>query len=199
MLFRTLRRMVSVVTQGGRTAKRWVRFTWDLNRLPAELSPLSSPYAVRPAGGREDRAAVWKVIADSLALDPAWNETFSEVRPLLHAHADEVFDAGRGHRRPEVSSCLVLTHGGRIIGVSVFTLDPEADNHLLTGPCVLGEYRNRGLGTCLLDRTLRALRAAGLAHAHGLTKLGAGAARFVYPKFAGRPADLEPEALLLAS
>ena len=194
--------MVFAVIRGGRTATRWVRFTWDLNRLPAAPAPLSPPYAVRPVGGREDRAAVWKVIADSLALDPAWNETFSEVRPLLRAHADGVFDAGRGPRRAEASpapGCLALTHGARIVGVSVFVPDPETDNHLLTGPCVLGEYRNRGLGTCLLDRTLRELRAAGLARVHGLTKLGAGAARFVYPKFGGQRADLEPEPLLLAS
>lgn len=185
------------MTKSGRTAARWTRFTWELDRLPAEPAPLPGTYGVRLATGREDRAAVWKVVADSLALDPAWNETFSEVRPLLQVQTDEVFETAHGHH-PE-ASCLALTHGARIIGVSVFTPEAEAGNHLLTGPCVFMEYRNRGLGTCLLDRTLRELRDAGLARAHGVTKCGAGAAKFVYPKFAGHSADFELEALLAVS
>ena len=189
--------MVSAVMQGSRTAARWVRFTWEPDRLPAAPAPLPPRYGVRLGGPREDREAVWKVVADSLALDPSWNETFNEVRPLLRAQTDEAFDASPGHR-PE-ASCLALTHGTRIIGVSVFTSDPEAENHLLTGPCVFMEYRNRGLGTCLLDRTLRELRDAGLSRVHGVTKRGAGAAKFVYPKFAIRSADFELETLLAVS
>lgn len=178
---------------------RWVRFTWELDRLPARpVVTLSARYAVRPAAGREDRAAVWKVIADSLALDSTWNETFSELRPLLRAQTEEAFETtlgGHRHHGPGVS-CLALTHGTRIVGVSVFTADAEAENHLLTGPCVLGEYRHRGLGTCLLDHTLRELRGAGLARAYGVTKRGVAAAKFVYPKFAGQGADFAWEALL---
>ncbi len=189
--------MFPAVMRGSRTAARWVRFTWELDRLPPTPVPLPPPYGVRLVAGREDRASVWKVVADSLALDSAWNETFSEVRPMLQVQTDEVFDTGHGHR-PE-AACLALTHGARIVGVSVFTPEAEAGNHLLTGPCVFMEYRNRGLGTCLLDRTLRELREAGLARAHGVTKRGAGAAKFIYPKFAGRSADFELETLLAVS
>ena len=191
--------MVPAVMRGSRTAACWVRFTWELDRLPATPVPLPPRYGVRLGGSREDdREAVWKVVADSLALDPSWNETFSEVRPLLRAQTDEAFDVVSPGHRPE-ASCLALTHGTRIIGVSVFTPDPEAENHLLTGPCVFMEYRNRGLGTCLLDRTLRELRDAGRSRVHGVTKRGAGAAQFVYPKFAGRHADFELETLLAVS
>ena len=190
--------MFRPVIRGVRTAARWVRFTWELDRLPAEPVPLSPRYGVRPVGGREDRAAVWKVIADSLALDPAWNETFEEVRPKLRTQTDEVFEAVHGQHHPE-ASCLALTHGARIIGVSVFTPESDAENHLLTGPCVFMEYRNRGLGTCLLDRTLRELREAGLTRAYGVTKRGTGAAKFVYPKLAGRTTEFELEAPLAVS
>ena len=189
--------MFDTVIRGVRTATHWVRFTWELDRLPAEPVPLSPRYGVRPAEDREDRAAVWKVIADSLALDPAWNETFNEVQPMLRTQTDEVFEVLHGHRPETV--CLALTHGARIIGVSVFTPESDAENHLLTGPCVFMEYRNRGLGTCLLDRTLRALREAGLSRVHGVTKRGTGAAKFVYPKFAGHLAEFELEALLAVS
>ena len=179
---------------------RWVRFTGELNKLPAEPAPLLPRYGVRPAV-RSEREAVWKVISDSLALDPSWNVTFSELRPLLRGQMEEAFEdshfsasggAGGG------TSCLALTHGARIIGVSVFTTEPEAENHLLSGPCVYSEYRNRGLGTCLLDRTLRELREAGLVRAQAVTKAGAAAARFVYPKFLGAPAPFEFEAMLAA-
>lgn len=183
--------------RGGRTAARWVRFTWELDGLSPAPVPLPSRYAVRLVHEAEERAAVWKVVADSLAMDSTWNETFNEICPLLRAQTDEVFDVGPG-QRPE-ASCLALTHGARIIGVSVFTADPEAENHLLTGPCVFMEYRNRGLGTCLLDHTLRELRESGVSRAHGVTKRAAGAARFVYPKFEGISADFELEALLAVS
>lgn len=175
---------------------RWVRFTWELDRLPVEPVPLASRYAVRPAA-RAERDAVWKVVSDSLALDPSWNPTFGELRPLLRAYVDEAFDV---QQQQFDASCLALTHGARVIGVSVFTTEPDAENHLLSGPCVFIEYRNRGLGTCLLDRTLRELRDAGLTRAHGVTKPGAPAARFVYPKLAGATAQpFELEALLAVS
>ena len=72
---------------------------------------------------------------------------------------------------PEKSGiCLALRHGLRMIGASILVPDPTAGNHLTPGPCVLMEYRNRGLGTALLEESLRQLRAAGLSRAAGLTK-----------------------------
>ncbi len=63
--------------------------------------------------------------------------------------------------------------------------DPSAENHLSPGPCVLMEYRNRGLGTALLGESLRQLREAGLSRAAALTKSNAPVAKFLYPKFNG--------------
>ncbi len=45
----------------------------------------------------------------------------------------------------DLSACLVLRHGQRIIGASVLSFDPEADSHLAPGPSILMEYRNRGI------------------------------------------------------
>ena len=52
-----------------------------------------------------------------------------------------------------------------MIGASILVPDPTRGNHLTPGPCVLMEYRNRGLGTALLEESLRQLRAAGLSRA----------------------------------
>ncbi len=83
----------------------------------------------------------------------------------------------------EMSTCLAVRHGLRIIGASVLSLDPQADNHLAPGPCVLMEYRNRGFGTHLLAGSLKALREAGISRAVAITRENAPVAKFLYPRF----------------
>ncbi len=78
---------------------------------------------------------------------------------------------------------MVVTHGSRIIGASVLTFQRKAESHLLTGPCILVEYRNRGLATALLGESLMVLREAGVRSASGLTQAGSPTAEFLYPKF----------------
>ncbi|MBV9657669.1 MAG: GNAT family N-acetyltransferase [Verrucomicrobia bacterium] len=176
-----------------RKLTQWTRFEWTVGRLPVEPPPLPPHYAIHLAE-REEKAAVWKVVNDSLALDPAWNASFTELRPHLRAQLDEVFDHGQ-RRDGDVACCLALTHGTRIVGVSMVSLEPAAENHLLTGPCVYSEYRNRGLGTALLLYSLCELRDAGLTRIYGVTKQ-CPAARFVYPKFGGQSVPYELDALL---
>ena len=178
-----------------RKLTQWTRFEWEVARLPAEPQVLPPHYAIRRAE-RDEKNTVWKAVSDSLALDPAWNEAFSELRPHLRAQLDEVFDHGT-RRDGDVACCLALTHGARVVGVSVLSLEPTAENHLITGPCVYSEYRNRGLGTCLLDYSLHELRDAGVTRVFGVTKASP-AARYVYPKFGGHSAPYELEALLAA-
>ena len=77
-------------------------------------------------------------------------------RPCFDGWLERAFE-------PEESGiCLALRHGLRMIGASILIPDPAAGNHLTPGPCVLMEYRNRGLGTALLEESLRQLRDAGL-------------------------------------
>ena len=61
------------------------------------------------------------------------------------------------------------------------------------GPCVLQEYRGRGLGTALLRASLGELREAGFARAYGVARDKTAAARFVYPKFGGLGGRWSPD------
>jgi len=83
----------------------------------------------------------------------------------------------------ETVPAIVITHGPRIIAASVLNTDPDADSNLISGPSVLSEYGNRGLGTALLHASLQQLGEAGLVQAAGITKENSTACKFVYPKF----------------
>jgi ribosomal protein S18 acetylase RimI-like enzyme len=50
---------------------------------------------------------------------------------------------------------------------------------------VLNEYRCRGLGTYLLQESLRRLKERGLEEARVVTRKGLTADRYLYPKFGG--------------
>jgi GNAT superfamily N-acetyltransferase len=154
---------------------RWKRFTWDLSKLPPADSTLPAHYAVRPAM-KEDVKPAHDVIFSAFSLDAAWSDTLKSFRARLEAQLDGAF------AKPD-PSVLVITHGQRIIAASLLSADPGGENHLLSGPCVLAEYRNRGLGTALLRKSLEYLRDAGLTTAFGVCKEMAPTAKFVYRKF----------------
>lgn len=154
----------------------WVRFSWDLSNFAPVCPQVDPSFAIRRATP-EDQDAVRSVVMSSFTLDSEWNPFFREIRPLIETALSFMFDE---KREPQ---CLVVTHGVRVIGVSGLTVESEAQNHLLTGPCIVLEYHNRGLATALLAQTLCGLRDAGLSTARGLTKLGSTGAQFIYPKF----------------
>lgn len=161
----------------------WYRFTWDLTKLPAEWEGISRPFSVRLAQPEEKEI----VLRDSLyaiSMDASLGDSVRMVEEMLHKSVDEAF-------RAEPPSCYVVNHGTRVIALSIFSPQPEAENHLLSGPCVLHEYRSRGLATFLTAATLYALRDAGLTQAHGLAKNNSSLARYVYPKFPGTKAAYE--------
>jgi predicted N-acetyltransferase YhbS len=156
----------------------WIRYCWNADML-GEPTPGKLPVncVVRPAAHR-DLDAVQLVIEDSFTLDTDWAESYKRFRAGLAEQIEQAFDQSE-------AGCLVLAHGARIIGVSVYSLDPAAENHLISGPCILLEYRNRGLGSDTLWRTLQALRQAGLKTIYGVTRKTVPASKFVYPKFGG--------------
>jgi len=164
----------------------WTRFTWDLAKLPAEGSALPEHYHIRPVTHGEEKT-VRAVIGSSLALDMNWSDTLKTMKGWLDMRLDDVFE----HK---VIPCLVVTHGTRIIGAS--PLDPNKDSecHLVSGPCILNEYRNRGIGSELLLQSLQALREAGFETARGVTKSNVPVAKFVYTKFnsVAEPWEFEP-------
>ncbi len=168
----------------------WVRFTWDLAKLPPIVSELPEHYQIAPAT-KEDENELRKVFSSSFVLDPIWNPAMQEVMPTIQSWLNHAFVS-------EKSMCLALRHGSRIIGASVLSLDPEADNHLAPGPCILMEYRNRDFGTRLLESSLKSLREAGVLSATGIAREDAPVARFLYTKFGGVSAPAEFMPLLAA-
>jgi GNAT superfamily N-acetyltransferase len=157
---------------------QWVRFTWDLEKLPTLGDALPAHYSFT-AATRADERELRAVIGRSFANDTSWGDAIHEVNGMLDGWLERAFE-------PEKSGiCLALRHGLRMIGVAILIPYPAAENHLSPGPCVLMEYRNRGLGTALLRESLRQLREAGLKRAVALTKNHAPVAKFLYPKFNG--------------
>ena len=86
---------------------------------------------------------------------------------------------------------MVVLHGSRVIGASVLDLAVDAEFHLLTGPCILHEYRSRGLGSALLHQSLVRLREEGLRRVTASARVNSVAARFIYPKFGGAAEPIE--------
>jgi len=157
---------------------QWVRFNWDLDEALPLGATLPEHYHFATAT-QADEKELRIVITRSFADDTSWGDAIHEVKGMIDGWLERVFE-------PEaVGVCLVLRHGLRMIGTSILIPDPAAENHLSPGPCVLMEYRNRGLGTALLDESLRRLHAAGLSRAVALTKSNAPVAKFLYPKFNG--------------
>jgi ribosomal protein S18 acetylase RimI-like enzyme len=155
---------------------RWKRFTWDLAKLPPDHgSHLPTHYTVRPAS-REEEKTVRNVIFTAFSLDSAWGDSFKQVRGFIESQITSSFL----HR---AVPCLVITHGVRVIAASALNSGDDAYSNLISGPCVLAEYRSRGLGTALLHESLMHLKNAGLDRAHGICKDLVPASKFVYPKF----------------
>jgi hypothetical protein len=154
---------------------RWKRFTWQIKKLPPLEEMLPSHFITRPATREEARAAI-HVVMTAFSLDSTWSDTLNLFRDRLEMQLDLAFQR-------ETCPALVITHGPRIIAASVLQTDPEADSNLVSGPCVLTEYCNRGLGSALLHASLKQLAEVGLEQAAWITKENTTTCKFVYPKF----------------
>ncbi|MFZ4682886.1 MAG: GNAT family N-acetyltransferase [Terrimicrobiaceae bacterium] len=166
----------------------WLRFTWDLEKIPTAEPEVPAPYVLRLAESSE-ADDVQKTVASAFSMDTGWGD----IQKFLIEWMGK--NVGLAFEKDSKSRCLVLRHGTRIIGASVLSTDAEAENHLTTGPCILHEYGSRGLGSLLLKASLFTLREAGLKRAHGITREKTAAARFIYPKSGGtsEPWTLELE------
>lgn len=176
----------------------WARFSWDLSKLAPVYPAIDSHYRLRLATAG-DETAVRNVIFSAFTLDSNWAFLLSSLRDKLEDAISSVFHEKYDKHDRSERPCVVATHGSRVIGASALTAHPEAENHLLTGPCVLMEYRNRGLATALLAESLIALREANVPTAHGLTKRDSPGAQFVYTKFDSTSEPFETESRLAAS
>lgn len=161
-------------TATGVISSPWIRFTWKTSGIGA--LPASGDL-IRPAT-REEGEDVLKVILLSLSMDSAWNDSLAAVEQYLRAEVGRIFNS-------ENPLCLVLPKGNRLIAVSLLDPSPEAASHLVGGPSILMEYRNRGIGSRLLHASLAELGERGVALASGITRARTVAATHVYPKFGG--------------
>src|SRR2546421_12489472 len=130
----------------------WIQFSWDVNSFSHADLGLPKHYEIGPVSA-EDETELRKVFSSTFLLDPAWNPAIAETMQTVQPWLDRIFV-------PETTRCLALRHGTRIIGATVISTDPAADSHLIPGPCVLMEYRNRGFGTALLKASFELLRGA---------------------------------------
>jgi predicted N-acetyltransferase YhbS len=154
----------------------WICFEWNTANADFSATPPAS-LAIRPAN-REDEEVVGKVLRTAFSMDSAWGDVSRRLDESMERFVEEAFDKSR-----ETPSCVVAQHGSRIIGVSVLDADPDSLNHLSSGPMILHEYRNRGLGSALLAASLDFLRKEGVAKVRGVTRANSTAARFIYTKF----------------
>jgi ribosomal protein S18 acetylase RimI-like enzyme len=173
-------------------ANDWQRFHWNLGKDLDASRPVLPPFVFREAD-KSDLDAVVKVVSSALLMERAWTGSATEFSQDLEQRCVRAFDGDK-------PACVVVQHGTRVIGASVLDLDETVEAHLITGPCVLHEYRSRGFGTALLQQSLERLYREGLRNALALARVNSTAARFVYPKFGGEalPASI-PEATRLAA
>ena len=169
---------------------RWKRFTWDLTKLPPLEKSLPAHFTFREAA-REEAKVVHAAVMTSFTLDSGWSDVFNLFRERLEMQLDLAFQR-------ESLPAIVITHGVRIIAASVISTEIDGESNLISGPCVLSEYGNRGLGTALLHQSLKFLQKAGLDRASGITKENVTACKFVYPKFGstGSAHNYEPQLIV---
>ena len=164
---------VSGLSPAARDASRWVQFTW---RPVHPDFPAAVPTdEIRPAT-EEERHEALDVILRSFSMDSSWNDSYLRMEQYLNSAADRLF------RTPE-PLCLVMPRGNRLVAASLMDPDPASPNHLVSGPAVTMEYRNRGYATHLLSASLLALEATGLTEIRGVTRERTSSVRHIYPKF----------------
>ena len=162
-------------------APELIRFSWSTSAIGTLAG---SGDLIRPAT-REEGDEVLRMLLLAFSMDSDWNDGFSRVETWVRDAVARLFN-------DEEPLCLVIPKGNRLVAASLLDPSPGADIHLVSGPSVLMEYRNRGIGTRLLHASLDALRERGLPTVTGLTRRKSVGARHVYQKFGG---VAEPAAL----
>lgn len=162
---------------------RKVRFEWDLTKIPAHAPSLPPKHEIKELK-EYDVEAVWEGLQKIFLNEKGWiiglDSHLEELRRRL-------FPEGKPLAGMEL---LVLMHGPRVVGVSAVYPIPGEGPHLLSGITIDYEYQRRGLGTALLQATLRHLADKGLEAAAVLTRETVPAARFLYPKFGGQAGEV---------
>jgi predicted N-acetyltransferase YhbS len=164
----------------------WKLFSWNLAAL--EDAPLPLPHGLQlRTATKSDESVIQALVSRAFSTDAQWTGSYSRIAASLQERLHEAF-------RSQHNPALTISHGPRIIAAACFSTDIEAENHLYCGPCVLPEYRSRGLGAALLLASLRTLKDLGVHVARAVVKDNTTASKFVYPKFSSvsEPYEGEP-------
>jgi ribosomal protein S18 acetylase RimI-like enzyme len=153
----------------------WIRFNWDLKKLPDESPKAGAGLEVRLGEEKECRD-IATVIERACQAEHGWGV----IRPQRVSESWEIVLRGMNEKNVRV---LVLQDGRRIVGASVLCVAADAPRQLVSGICVLEEYHNRGWGTLMLWRSLKFLAESGLDKASVVTRSNVNAFRYLYPKY----------------
>ena len=107
----------------------WLRFEWDLKKIPADELNVPSPFILSRAQ-KDDQDAVQKVATNAFSMDTGW----SDIQKIF---AETILRNVRAGFENDAPGCVIVQHGSRIIGASIVNPSVGAENHLTTGPCVL--------------------------------------------------------------
>jgi len=159
------------------------RFSWTLKELPQGAAEIPAPFTLRTASEQEREEAI-SLVQASYNLDPEWSGCAAHITSAVLPDSIKTL--------AKEPTCLFVQHGNRIIAASIYDVAPEPGGvHLISGPCVLIEYRNRGIGGALLGATLEALRERGVSQALGRTRPKSASAKYLCSKFGGRETSVE--------
>ena len=162
---------------------RKVRYEWDLTKVPTQFPSLPAKHEIKEVK-EYDVEAIWEGLQKTFLNEKGWIIG-------LDAHLEELrrrlFPEGKPLAGMEL---LVLMHGPRVVGVSAVYPVPGEGPQLLSGVTIDYEYQRRGLGTALLQATLRHLADKGLETVSVVTRETVPAAKFLYPKFGGRAGEV---------
>jgi len=143
-----------------------VRYFVNLVRsLDGDLPPVQVPEGIRLRTFDPQRDAEAVFEADKAAFRDHWGHAEGKLEEFLHW-------IKMPHMRPDLWFLAEERATGKIVGLGLSIIDPDwiAQTGRREGYvdtlAVLREYREKGLGTALLIRSLHALQQAGLEAAH---------------------------------
>jgi ribosomal protein S18 acetylase RimI-like enzyme len=161
----------------------WIKFTWDLAKLPAFEKKLGPNMEIRP-GLPSEKDKIWTAVERSYQAEQGWGillpSRLKELKELVYKGLDEGF-----------LEVLVLEDGKRIVGASGMIVQADTPRQLATGICVTEEYRCRGFGAAVLYQSLKFLAEKKVEHAAVVTRSNVAAHKYLYEKFGSHSDKME--------
>ena len=170
---------------------KWARYTWDTKKLPKKApQPSLRVKLVEPE--KVDYTQEFNTIESAYSLDPGWG-----VGLNVRLEEMQLLSTFSAHDKEKRVRHLHLMDGKRLVGVSLISKHPGFPRSLLSGICIIDEYRCRGAGGFLLYESLKKLEEEGLAEVTAMTKVGISADKFLYNKFDSKREEMveDPEPL----